>query len=273
MDDRAAPITPLIRWAGSKRKLLPKLLPYWGAGYARYVEPFAGSAALYYAIAPDDAILSDINGELICMLRTVRKQPRAVYNRLHALPRGKSHYLKLRSTPPRHLDSVDRAAQFLFLNRFCFNGLYRTNLAGQFNVPYSPRGTGEFPPWEQFFASAKLLRQATLLKADFASVLEARVRAGDFVYLDPPYAVSNRRMFRQYGANTFGLNDLARLARLMGEIDGRGAKFVLSYAHCPEWREYFGRWPSRKVYTQRNISGFAKHRRLAAEMIATNIPL
>jgi DNA adenine methylase len=262
---------PLIRWAGSKRKLVRRLIPFWGEGFKRYIEPFAGSAALFYAIEPTRALLSDINSELIDTLGTVRRSPRAVYDRLMSFPRGKRSYQTLREQRPLDLSPLDRAARFLFLNRFCFNGLYRTNLSGQFNVPYSADGTGEIPDWKEFLASASLLRRAKLQCGDFAAILETEVRVGDFIYLDPPYAVSNRRIFRQYGPETFGLDDLARLARLLEEIDARGAKFVLSYAICPESKHFFARWPSQKVYAQRNIAGFAKHRRLAAEMIATNI--
>lgn len=271
MSQPEAEVVPLLRWAGSKRKLLPKLLPYWGEGYPRYLEPFAGSAALFYAISPPRAILSDINADLVETLTAVRDHPRAIYRRLVALPRGRRSYNRLRKMAPTSMESLDRAARFLFLNRFCFNGLYRTNVAGRFNVPYSPQGTGDIPSWKQFCASARHLRSATIFHGDFAKVLASTVRAGDFVYLDPPYAVANRRIFRQYGPQTFGLCDLERLVGCLHCIDAIGAKFVLSYAYCSEAVFMFKNWPCRKLFTQRNISGFAKHRRTAAEILVTNL--
>lgn len=262
---------PFLRWAGSKRKLLPRLSPYWHRGFKRYVEPFMGSAALFYAIKPSSALLSDINEELIATFVTVRDHPRAVYNRLTKIPKGKRSYGRLRSIDPSTLSTLDRAARFIFLNRFCFNGIYRTNTAGVFNVPYSPSGTGTLPSWKDFFVTTRSLKSANILCADFEKVINRYVRKGDFVYLDPPYAVKNRRIFRQYGPQTFGLEDLRRLRKSLKTISGRGAKFVLSYAYCPEALKYFRNWKSSKVFIQRNISGFAEHRRIAAELIVTNI--
>jgi DNA adenine methylase len=271
MSQREKQAIPLLRWAGSKRKLVPKLLPFWGASHSRYVEPFAGSAALFYAIAPKRALLSDINSELIQALSIVRDHPAEVYNRLKALPTGKRSYYRLRALSTSEMSEVSKAARFLFLNRFCFNGLYRTNLAGSFNVPYSPSGTGGVPAWYQFHASARQLQSAVIRQGDFAHILSEEVQDGDFVYLDPPYAVANRRIFRQYGPQTFGLDDLERLVGCLHAIDAIGASFVLSYAYCAEAVFMFRDWRCQKLFAQRNISGFAKHRRTAAELLVTNL--
>ena len=264
-------VAPFLRWAGSKRKLLPRLAPYWGNSYTRYVEPFMGSASLFFATNPSAAILSDINQELVNAFVSVRDHPRAVHNRLISIPKGKRSYKKLRKLDLASLDPLDRAARFIFLNRYCFNGIYRTNINGVFNVPYAPSRTGSLPTWDVFWAAARPLKSAEIVCDDFQSVVNSYVRKGDFVYLDPPYAVENRRIFRQYGPQTFGLDDLKRMNETLGTIDKRGAKFVLSYAYSPEAIHYFQNWKRRKVFTQRNVSGFAKHRRMAAELIFTNI--
>lgn len=264
-------VVPFLRWAGSKRKMLPRLIPYWGNGYSRYIEPFMGSASLFYATKPSAAVLSDINQELVSTFIEVRDHPRAVYTRLLKIPKGKRSYKKLRATSPKELLSLDRAARFIFLNRYCFNGIYRTNKSGAFNVPYAHSGTGGIPNWEQFIASARCLQSAEIICDDFVSVVQRHVQEGDFIYLDPPYAVENRRIFRQYDPKTFGIEDLSRLSEAVKLIDDRKAKFVLSYAASPEARNYFSNWKRRKVFTQRNVSGFAKHRRMAAEWIFTNI--
>jgi DNA adenine methylase len=115
-----------------------------------------------------------------------------------------------------------------------------------------------------------MLKRATLVNDDFEQVVENHVESGDFVYLDPPYAVDNRRIFKQYGPQTFGIDDLQRVKNCLYIIEERGAKFVLSYAYCTEALRMFKEWPHRKVYCQRNISGFVKHRRRAAELIVTN---
>jgi DNA adenine methylase len=264
-------VQPFLRWAGSKRKLLPKLIPYWGRGHERYVEPFAGSSALFFAIQPKRALLSDMNPDLIQALKTIRRDPSAVYEQARKEPVDPRNFYRLRALDPSLLTPIERAARFLFLNRFCFNGLYRTDSKGRFNVPFAGQKTGALPSWEQFSTAAKLLKHSTVKCGDFEIVLRLSVRAGDFVYLDPPYAVGNRRIFRQYGAHTFGINDLHRLRAVLQMIEKRGAHFVLSYAYCREAKEAFGGWSSRRVYTHRNISGFARHRRRAAELIVTNV--
>jgi DNA adenine methylase len=234
------------------------------------VEPFAGSAALFYAINPNEAILSDSNQELVRTFEQVRDNAARVYECLSELPLGRESFYRLRALDPHQLRSAERAARFIFLNRFCFNGLYRTNAKGHFNVPYAATKTGGLPPRSVFLRSAGLLAKANLYCGDFQRVLEVHVRKGDFVYLDPPYAVGNRRIFNQYGPHTFGLHDLERLRLILREIDQRKATFVLTYAWCREATTVFAEWGQRRVYTQRNIAGFAKHRRTAAELIVSN---
>jgi DNA adenine methylase len=168
--------------------------------------------------------------------------------------------------------SLDRAARFIYLNRHCFNGLYRTNKNGQFNVPFSAARPGRLPTWEELWEASRALKVADLKEADFGKIL-TKVKKGDFVYLDPPYAVDNRIIFNQYGPQTFGLEDIERLRECLTEIHQKGAHFVLSYAFCREARAAFDKWHMRKVFTQRNISGFAKHRRRAAELIISNIEM
>jgi DNA adenine methylase len=262
---------PFLRWAGSKRKLLPKLMPYWGVGYKRYIEPFAGSGALFFALQPDDAVLSDINLELIEALESVRDAPKEIHRRLSRIKHTKDEYYRIRSQDKSSLDGRGRAIRFIYLNRYCFNGLYRTNLAGQFNVPFAASGTGEIPPLDVFLDNARRLSAARLIHGDFDTVVRAEVKAGDFIYLDPPYAVANRRIFRQYGPQTFGLEDLEKLKLLLEHIDACGANFLLSYADCKESRILGAAWHHRRVYTQRNIAGFHLHRRRAAETLITNI--
>lgn len=258
---------PLIRWAGSKRQLLPSLREFWSDSYERYVEPFAGSATLFFAIAPKSALLADLNCDLIQMYSTLQVQPRRVYLRATAFARSEEEYYRIRALDPTALDPVERAARFLYLNRFCFNGLYRTNRNGAFNVPYSPAKSGRFPDWSKFAASATLLSSAVLYSGDFEAVLQGKIKPGDFVYMDPPYVVSQRRVFRQYGPKAFTSDDLPRIKRMLDEIADCGGSFVLSYAECPEAVSHFSRWPSMKVSAIRNISGFSKHRRKAEELL------
>jgi DNA adenine methylase len=187
------------------------------------------------------------------------------------MPRSKKLFYKIRRKGFPKTNKAQHAADFIYLNRYCFNGLYRTNQKGEFNVPYAPEKTGSLPSKEQLQAVAALLKRTTIKNTDFEKIL-ARGRKGDFVYIDPPFAVENRRVFKQYGASVFGTSDLLRLKSSIAKLDKRGAKFLLSYAYCKEVMDLFSEWPHKKIYVQRNIAGFAMHRRKAAEVIFTNDP-
>jgi DNA adenine methylase len=260
---------PFLRWAGSKRKQLPILSRFWNVKFARYVEPFMGSACLFFELQPKKAVLADTNDDLIRTYLAVRDHPQAVSNRLAKIPLGKRSYYFIRKQRLADLDAADAAARFIFLNRFCFNGLYRTNEAGRFNVPFAPSGTGQLPTAAGLRSVANSLRQCTIQRSDFEVTLQ-QTRAGDFVYLDPPYAVGNRRVFSQYGPSSFGLNDLQRLADALITLDRRGVKFLLSYASSPEATHFFKTWPHKKIFIQRNIAGFVTHRRRAGEVLISN---
>jgi DNA adenine methylase len=261
--------SPLLRWAGSKRQHVPLLRECWKAGeYSRYVEPFAGSAAVFFAVAPPRAILGDINQELIDTYKTVKRAPDAVYHRLIKFATGEEAYYRVRSTRLR--TRVAKAARFVYLNRFCFNGLYRTNTDGDFNVPYGRPKTLNVPDQQQFRACADLLTRARLMPADFRRVLD-EVKKGDFVYLDPPYAISRRRVFIQYARKHFSTDDLGDLSEWLEEIDGRKASFVLSYADSVEARRLPEGWKRRRFAVRRNMAGFSDARRTHYELFLSNI--
>jgi DNA adenine methylase len=260
---------PILRWAGSKRQLLTKLTAYWSSDYNRYIEPFVGSGALFFSLKPHKAILGDLNSHLINTYREVKKSPVTVCSAAHGLRKGKHAYYALRKQDPADLEPLARAARFVFLNRFCFNGLYRTNHSGRFNVPYAPARTGNLPAVEQFIEASEGLSKARLVSGDFQKVLSL-ARKGDFVYLDPPYVVASRRVFSAYGAKEFTHHDLARLSKELRRLDKIGVKFVVSYADCVEARQLFGTWDMRRVRIRRNIAGFTGHRRRAFEVIISN---
>lgn len=263
-------VKPLIRWAGSKRKLIPVLKKYWAFGFRRYIEPFAGSACLFFELAPDRAILADNNRDLINMYQAVKNNPLEVYQKTTELSVGKDSYYYIRSLDVDTLSYIERAARFIYLNRYCFNGLYRTNMKGHFNVPYSPSKTGGIPCLNSFESVSKALKHAKIISSDYSITLK-EASLGDFVYIDPPYAVKNSRIFNQYGPETFGLNDLECLANSLDRLDNAGVKFVLSYANVEEAVSLFKEWKVHVVDIQRNIAGFSKFRRIEEEILVTNI--
>jgi DNA adenine methylase len=259
-----------LRWAGSKRKLIPRLGQFWNAEYARYIEPFAGSACLFFAIAPDTAILGDNNSELINVYRILRKAPEHIHRRLISIPRQKDTYYRWRAKNPKTLNAESRALRFVYLNHNCFNGIYRTNTNGGFNVPFGTK-LSTYLSRDEFIGCAEALANVKLVSGDFEETL-ANVTRGDFVYLDPPYAVTSRRLFRQYGKKSFGTDDMERFANELRRIDKLGAHFLVSYADCREARALAADWNSQKFLVQRHIAGFSDHRTRSYEWIIYNMP-
>lgn len=260
---------PLLRWAGSKRQLLPVLSRYWSPGYERYVEPFAGSACLFFQLQPERAILGDINGELILTYKEVRDSVDLVIEALSRLEKGRAEYLRLRALDPAALSPPDRAARFIYLNRFCFNGLYRTNASGQFNVPYGGDRAGSLPSHDALRRYSHLLRGAQLTAGDFGQTL-AHVRPGDFVYLDPPFVVRNRRIFNEYAAPQFGPVELRRLRHWMEALSERNIPFLVSYAESQEGGFLRDGFYTTTVTVKRNIAGFTTSRVTCNELLISN---
>lgn len=262
----------IIRWAGSKRLLVDRLRQGWPQDAKRYVEPFAGSASLFFALEPQEALLTDLNVDLITTYQAVRRDSSRVLECLRRMPSGSEAYYKVRAQSPTGLSSPERAARFLYLNRRCFNGLYRTNASGQFNVPYGPPKKPLQHFEESVLAAATQLRRATIRAQDFSRTV-AEVRKGDFVYMDPPYAVDDRRIFREYLPGSFSRDDLERLSECLVEIDNRDAVFLLSYADSTEGRRLAGEWYKKTIVTRRHVAGFAGSRRSAREILVSNRPV
>ena len=259
---------PFLRWAGSKRKQLSRLVQFWNSSHTRYVEPFAGSACLFFELAPDVAVLGDSNHALMEVYRVVRDEPERLYKRLRRIPRDLLTYRRWRGLRPESLDRETRALRFLYLNRNCFNGIYRTNLDGEFNVPMGTR-LGQYFSKEDLLSCSELLQKATLIAGDFETTLK-RVEGGDFVYLDPPFAVASRRIFRQYGKKTFDTDDIPRLSVSLESIVKQKADFLVSYADCAEARALAHNWHSVRLPIKRHIAGFAGDRKTAYEWLISN---
>ncbi|MEI3800525.1 MULTISPECIES: DNA adenine methylase [unclassified Chitinophaga] len=271
MNKEVGKARPFLRWAGSKQKLVTTLSSYWSPKYERYLEPFMGSAQLFFNLPVTSAILSDSNLQLVELFNQIKKNPYLVYKILEKWPVNSENYYEIRKIDPAKLGINQRAARFLYLNRLCFNGLYRTNLKGEFNVPFSGEVPRQICDYDNLKKVSEKLKCAEIISGDFESVIRNSVKKGDFVYLDPPYAVANKRIFNQYGPQTFGLNDLDRTSDLLAFIDSRRAKFVMSYANSSEVLQKFSKWNIKNTTTQRNIAGFAKYRRIDKELMITNI--
>ena len=184
-DSRTSSIFPVLRWAGSKTKSLGALASLWKPTYSRYVEPFAGSAALFFELEPHRAILGDINAGLIETYEVIRERADDVHHSVSRIPRTEAEYYRIRAQNASRLSRLGRAVRFVYLNRLCFNGIYRTNLKGEFNVPYAHTRSGRIPTIEDFRRCALMLDRASLKCAEFGTIL-TQVKKGDFVYLRRP---------------------------------------------------------------------------------------
>lgn len=262
---------PFLRWAGSKRRLLPILKTFWTKKHNRYVEPFAGSACLFFALKPPKAILGDLNPELIATYLEVKHRIDGVLEELRKVPAAdREEYIRLRKADPKAMTKAKRAARFIYLNRYCFNGIYRTNLQGQFNVPYSGVRCGGFPAEEVFQKCSRRLQNVRFMRGDFERVLEKAER-GDLVYMDPPFAVRERRVFAEYDPSAFSSEDIQRLRNWMVKLNARRVNFVVSYAECEEAEILRKNFSSETVSVRRNIAGFAAHRVDSNEVLISNI--
>jgi len=260
---------PFLRWAGSKRKQLARLASLWTPSHQRYVEPFAGSACLFFELAPKQAILGDHNSELIEVYRVIRDEPDRIFRRLSRIRRDLPTYRRWRRLAPQDLDPATRALRFLYLNRNCFNGIYRTSLQGNFNVPMG-RSPGAYFTRDDLRNCARLLADVTLIAGDFSNTIR-RVRSGDFVYLDPPFAVTSRRLYHAYGRPAFTTHDIPRFAQCLTTIVSRGADFLVSYADCAEARRLASQWHAMRLPVRRHVAGFSGNRRNAYEWLISNM--
>lgn len=262
---------PLLRWAGSKRQLLAPLREILPRDDLIYIEPFCGSAALFFDQRPKRAVLADINADLINFYSACKSRPLEVFEISNRLKRTKSEYLDVRKRVSSEKSKLTRAAYFYFLNRNCFNGLYRTNKQGMFNVPFSESRTGRMLSEEEFLAACSALKGARVISCDFERVIEDNLKAEAFFFLDPPYAVKHRQPFTDYNSEAFGQADLRRLLTCLKAIDDAGAKFAITYDASVAERFLLRRaWHQSEITVRRNIAGFADARRNASEILTMN---
>ena len=258
----------IFRWAGSKRKLLPLLISQAPSRFERYIEPFGGSACLLFALHPQKAVLADINADLMGTYGILGRHPHRLRKAVSEIPQTAKKYFEIRSASIGGLDEFEKAVRFVYLNRFCFNGVYRTNRRGVFNVPRG-RNTGQLPPSRAFYRGSVALRGTQLRAVDFHECLHD-VKRGDFVYLDPPYATSKRRAHGEYGYDSFGVEDLDRLLETLNWLDREGAHFLLSYTAAPPVVRAAQRWHCTYLYVRRNVAGFGRARKMAREILVSN---
>lgn len=270
----ASQATPFVKWVGGKRALLPELLSRLPGQIVNYFEPCAGGGALFYALAPrieGRALLLDHNAELVNAYQVVRDQPELLLAalRAHAAGNNVEYYYAVRAQEPS--DAVARAARLIYLNRTGFNGLYRVNAKGQFNVSYGAHTNPSIADEARIRNAAAALARAQVRHADFASI-EDEVASGDFVYFDPPYAPLEATSFTKYTAGNFGPADQERLLALALRLSEKGVLVMLSNSKTP-YTEALYQHPALRAVTvmvPRFVNRDASKRGAIAEILVTN---
>jgi DNA adenine methylase len=240
------PLRPILKWAGGKSKLVPQILGRLPQSIDTYYEPFVGGAAVFFALASHQrfkrAVLSDANPELVDVYLGVQKKVSAVIKRLAEYEKRhcREHYYETRERSPSQLDLVERAARLIYLNKTGYNGLYRVNQSGQFNVPMGRYTNPTICDEDRLRAAARVLKKDVAIETgDFERVL-AEARPGDAVYFDPPYVpLSKTSSFTAYHSEAFGDDDHARLAKAFRVLTVKGIRAVLSNSNTPLTRRLF----------------------------------
>jgi len=220
-------LKPLLRWAGSKQRLIPSLLERLPNKFDRYIEPFVGSASLFFAIKPKKSLLSDVNPDLVNFYTQVRTDAERLHQRLNAMSIDELTYLKVRRKFSVEEDLFIRALYFWYLNRCCFNGLYRTNGSGIFNVPFGSK-LPSIPTRQGVLDCVRQLKKSRIICSDY-KVAMAKAKGGDFIYVDPPYSRGGGRSSGEYGLGAMQDSEMGELLELIRQASGRGAQVLLSY--------------------------------------------
>jgi DNA adenine methylase len=266
--------SPVIKWVGGKTKLLPALTARLPDRFERYYEPFAGGAALFFRVAPQRAVLADSNSDLIGLYTCLARDVAGVIRRLehHRTAHSEAHYYATRARwndREQSWSSADRAATFIYLNKTCFNGLWRVNRAGAFNVPI---GRYTDPPIcvpDALRAASALLDAATLRCGDFRAAV-GDARRGDFLYFDPPYdPVTSTANFTSYTPDAFGPDDQRALAETARTLVARGCRVMLSNSDTLFIRSLYKGFRIDRVKCSRAINSNAARRGEVDEVIIT----
>lgn len=284
LDDGA----PFLKWAGGKTQLLPQLIRLLPETFGRYAEPFVGSAALFFQLRRSrgkfPSILMDFNDELVNCFTIVRDSVDDLIPLLenHRANHSREHYYRVRDLPPNQMEPVARAARLIYLNKTCFNGLYRVNSRGQFNVPIGSYAKPGIYDEASLRSASKSLHDSEILQADFTNVQD-HVEQGDFVYFDPPYhPISKTSSFTGYTvrnqglptrrreAPSFGVDEQQLVAATFRQLDAKGCLVMLSNSDSPRIRQYYENYRIDVVSARRVINCDGTKRGAIDEIVVRN---
>jgi DNA adenine methylase len=264
--------SPIVKWAGGKGSLLTQFAAYFpeAGSYNRYFEPFLGGAAVFFHLQPAISYLFDLNRNLIEVYTVVRDCVGELIEALSEHYNDRDYFYSVRAQDVTQLSEVQRTARFIFLNRTCYNGLYRENRQGQFNVPFGKYKNPTICDEPGLRAASQALRNAHLNVSDFEIVAEL-AQANDLIYFDPPYApLSVTSSFTSYTSEGFKVEDQRRLANIFRMLDQHGCLLMLSNSSAPLIYELYGEFNIHEIMARRNINSQAAKRGAIKELLVTN---
>ena len=258
-------LKPLFKWPGGKRALASRILPFVSSVTGTYYEPFFGGGAIFFALQPSPAVISDANSELINAYIQVRDRPEELIEVLKGFKNEEDFYYEVRGSAPTL--PLERAARLLYLTRLAFNGIHRVNLRGEFNVPYGKKIHLSTVDEQLLRSISKVLGQAELLCGDF-EVTTAGAKSGDVVYFDPPYTVAHANNgFVKYNERIFSWDDQQRLAQHAKKLAERGCRVVVSNADHESIHALYDGYECHIVSRSSVIAASSIHRREITESI------
>jgi DNA adenine methylase len=269
-------IQPFLKWAGGKRQLIPEILKYIPKHFDKYYEPFLGAGAVFFAVKPNKAILNDINIELINVFEVIKDQVKELIIDLKSHEISKDYYYKIRKLDRqpdyKSLSNVNKASRIIYLNKTCYNGLFRVSKNNFFNVPYGRYKNPNIYDENNLKLIGKYLNESsiTFFSTDFEKVLEATTKR-DFVYLDPPYyPISNSSSFTSYSLNGFNKDEQKRLKKVCDELNKINCKFLLSNSATPFILNLYKEYKIEIVKANRSINSKASNRGKINEVLVRN---
>ncbi len=265
---------PIVKWVGGKRQLMFELINNMPKNYNRYFEPFVGGGALFFELQPNNAYISDMNKELINLYQVVRDNVNELIADLQKHDISKEYFLEIRNIDRtndyKNWSDIKKASRFIYLNRTCFNGLYRVNSKGEFNVPFGNYKNPRIVDENNLLNCSNLLQKTEIRHADFSEILK-KAKKGDFVYFDPPYVpLSETSSFTSYTKDGFDLDMQFKLRDVCDVLDSKGVNFLLSNSDTKLVNELYENYNIKKVFASRQINANADGRGKITEVLVRN---
>lgn len=260
--------SPFLKWVGGKSQLLNDLVKYIPGNYNKYIEPFVGGGALFFNLAPNTAIINDSNEELVNAYKVVRDDVEGLIDLLQTYDYEKDFYYMMRAQSPVALSEIERAARLIYLNKTCFNGLYRVNQKNEFNVPMGRYSNPTICNEEKLIAASKALRNTIIECGDYKKVLTKYASKGDLIYIDPPYhPISSYSDFKRYTKESFYQEDQIILRDFIYELKEKGCFIIASNSHCDFILDLYKDFDIKVVNAKRQINKIAERRNSVNEVI------